>query len=81
MLIGYPIWWGISAWLVNSFIKAQDFTGKTVIPFCVSYSSDFGDSAKLLQKDAKGGTWQDGYRFYQDATPVDIKSWTDTLEN
>ena len=34
ILIGYPIWWGIAAWPANSFVKAQDFTGKTVIPFC-----------------------------------------------
>lgn len=79
VLIGYPIWWGISAWPVNSFIKAQDFTDKTVIPFCVSHSSDLGNSAKLLQTDAKDGTWQAGHRFYQDASPSDIKSWTDSL--
>ncbi len=79
ILIGYPIWWGISAWPVNSFVKTQDFTGKTVIPFCVSHSSELGDSAKLLQADSNGGTWQAGHRFYQDASPSDIKSWTDSL--
>lgn len=79
ILIGYPIWWGISAWAVNSFIKAQDFAGKTVIPFCVSHSSDLGDSAKLLQADAAGGDWQAGHRFYQDASASDIKSWSDSL--
>ena len=34
VLIGYPIWWGIAAWPVSSFVEANDFTGKTVIPFC-----------------------------------------------
>ena len=28
-----PIWWGIAAWPVDSFVEANDFTGKTVIPF------------------------------------------------
>lgn len=79
ILIGYPIWWGISAWPVNSFVKAQDFSNKTVIPFCVSHSSDLGDSANLLQADATGGTWQPGHRFYQDAPASDTKSWTDSL--
>ena len=32
--VGYPLWWGIAAWPVNSFVKANDFAGKTVIPFC-----------------------------------------------
>ena len=34
--IGYPIWWGIAAWPVDTFVKANDFNGKTVIPFCTS---------------------------------------------
>ena len=37
--IGYPVWWGIAAWPVNTFVEANDFTGKTVIPFCTSASS------------------------------------------
>ena len=81
VIIGYPIWWGISAWPVNSFIKAQNFTDKTVIPFCTSHSSGLGDSVKLLQANANSGTWQDGHRFYQDAPASSIKSWTDSLQN
>ena len=48
VFIGYPIWWGIAAWPVDSFVKANDFTGKTVVPFCTSTSSGLGDSGKLL---------------------------------
>ena len=44
VFIGYPIWWGIAAWPVNGFIEANDFTGKTVIPFCTSSSSGMGES-------------------------------------
>lgn len=32
VFIGYPIWWGIAAWPVDTFVEANDFTGKTVIP-------------------------------------------------
>ena len=79
VIIGYPIWWGIAAWQVSSFVKATDFTGKTVIPFCTSHSSDLGDSAALLQNSSTTGTWQTGHRFYQDAPASSIKSWTDSL--
>ena len=34
--IGYPVWWGIAAWPVNTFVESNDFTGKTVVPFCTS---------------------------------------------
>lgn len=79
VLIGYPIWWGIAAWPVNTFVKANDFNGKTVIPFCTSSSSGIGDSGKLLEDESNGGTWLDGYRFSSSATDSDIKTFTDSL--
>ena len=49
VFIGYPIWWGIAAWPTDGFVEANDFTGKTVIPFCTSSSSGLGESGELLQ--------------------------------
>lgn len=48
VFVGYPVWWGIAAWPVNTFIEVNDFTGKTVIPFCTSSSSGLGESGELL---------------------------------
>ncbi len=80
VLIGYPIWWGIAAWPVNNFVKDNDFTGKTVIPFCTSSSSGLGQSGELLEKMAKGGTWEEGHRFSSGAPTSEIKKWTDSLK-
>jgi flavodoxin len=80
ILIGYPIWWGIAAWPVNSFVKSNDFTGKTVIPFCTAYSSGIGQSGKLLEDLAGTGNWLDGIRFSENPSDSDIKSWTDSLK-
>ena len=80
ILIGYPIWWGIAAWPVDTFAKANDFTGKTVIPFCTSASSSLGSSANLLKNEAKSGNWLDGHRFSSSASKSDIKLWTDSLK-
>lgn len=63
VFIGYPIWWGIAAWPVDGFIEANDFTGKTVVPFCTSASSGLGDSGKLLAEAAGTGNWLEGQRF------------------
>lgn len=73
--IGYPIWWGEAAWPVNGFVKANDFSGKTVIPFCTSASSGVGDSAKALKELAKGGNWKDGTRFSGSTDSNDIAEW------
>lgn len=81
ILIGYPIWWGIAAWPVNTFVEANDFSGKTVIPFCTSSSSGLGQSGEILAELAGTGNWQDGHRFSSNPSEADIKSWTDSLRN
>lgn len=79
VLIGYPIWWGVAAWPVDTFVKANDFNGKTVIPFCTSASSGLGRSGDLLAKEANGGNWQDGQRFRENPSDSDIKNLTDSI--
>lgn len=79
ILIGYPIWWGTAAWPVNNFIKENNFSGKTVIPFCTSTSSGLEQSGELLEAMASGGDWQDGHRFSSSPSDDDIQSWTDNL--
>ena len=80
VFIGYPIWWGIAAWPVNDFVKNNDFTGKTVIPFCTSTSSGLGQSGTLLAEMANGGNWQEGRRFSERASQSDIAAWANGLD-
>ena len=79
VFIGYPIWWGIAAWPVSSFVAANDFTGKTVIPFCTSSSSGLGESGDLLADLAGTGDWQEGERFRSSASSEDVSEWVDSL--
>lgn len=75
ILIGYPIWWGIAAWPVNNFVKNNDFTGKTVIPFATSTSSGMGESGTLLRDMAGTGNWQAGQRFSSGASRETVENW------
>lgn len=75
VLIGYPIWWGIAAWPTDGFVKANDFTGKTVIPFCTAASSGIGQSGKLLADLAGSGDWQEGQRFASGASDKEVAAW------
>lgn len=79
VFIGYPIWWGIAAWPVNGFVKANDFTGKTVIPFATSASSGLGQSGELLAEMAGTGTWQEGQRFRSSASADEVSEWVNGL--
>lgn len=80
IFIGYPIWWGIAAWPVDGFIEANDFTGKTVIPFATSSSSGLGESGKLLAQKAGTGDWQEGRRFRSGVSESDVTDWVKSLE-
>lgn len=80
VFIGYPIWWGIAALPVNNFVEGNDFTGKTVIPFCTSSSSGLGQSGDLLADMAGTGNWQDGERFSSGASSSKVESWVNGLD-
>ena len=80
VFIGYPIWWGIAAWPVDGFITANDFAGKTVIPFCTSTSSGMGESEELLAEMAGTGNWLEGERFSSGDSTENVKKWVNSLE-
>ncbi|MCM1088646.1 MAG: flavodoxin [Muribaculaceae bacterium] len=79
VFIGYPIWWQEASWVVNNFVKDNDFTGKTVIPFCTSASSGLGESGVHLAKMAGTGDWQEGVRFGGSASESEVREWLDGL--
>lgn len=78
--IGYPVWWGISAWPADSFVQKNSFEGKTVVPFCTSASSALGDSANLLSKKADGGLWHAGKRFGSQASESEVSAWVEEIK-
>ena len=64
---------------MNTFVEANDFTGKTVIPFCTSASSGLGESGTLLAELAGTGDWQEGLRFRSSLSEEDVQSWVNGL--
>ena len=80
VFVGYPIWWYDAAWPVDGFVAANDFTGKTVIPFCTSSSSGLGQSGERLAELAGTGDWLEGERFRSGASQADVAAWVESLE-
>ena len=64
---------------VTEDVEANDFTGKTVIPFCTSSSSEIGDSGSLLADLAGTGDWQEGMRFRSGSDAADVQAWVESL--
>ena len=79
VLVGYPIWYGDASWVLNTFVKGNDFSGKTVIPFCTSTNAGIGRSGSNLAAMAGTGDWQDGIRFVEQEDESAIRSWASGL--
>lgn len=77
VFVGYPIWWGDAAWPIYNFIKGNDFTGKTVIPFCTSSASGIAKSVATLSAMAGTGDWREGQRFASSPDMDEVASWAE----
>ena len=51
IFIGYPIWWSALPRVVVTFLEANDFSGKTIIPFCTHGGSGLAGTEREI-KDA-----------------------------
>ena len=78
--LGYPIWWGQAPRIMDTFVESYEFTGKTVIPFCTSGSSDIGSTGDDLEANAGSGNWLKGKRFAGGTTQAEVEEWLATFQ-
>lgn len=50
IFVGYPIWWDEAPAMIATFLAENDFTGKTIVPFCTSASDDIGNSLHIFSE-------------------------------
>ncbi|BAW92644.1 flavodoxin [Actinomyces sp. Chiba101] len=79
VILGYPLWWGEASWVLNEFVRGNDFTGKTVIPFCTSFSSGVGSSARELAALTSTGDWRPGTRLEAGINVDGVRRWLERL--
>ena len=75
VFLGFPIWWYREPSVIDSFLDAYDFTGKTVVPFFTSGGSGLGEGQGRIEKLAKGAKVLDGKRFSARASESELKTW------
>lgn len=74
--LGYPIWWGKAPMILYTFVEKSNLSGKTIIPFVTSASSDIGGSAEELQAVcASRAEWKQGRRFSPSVSADEIRAW------
>ena len=79
IFIGFPIWWYREPGIIDSFLDAYDWTGKTIIPFFTSGGSDLGEGQVRIEKLAKGAKVEHGRRFTASTSEAELKSWIENI--
>ena len=79
IFLGFPIWWYREPSIIDSFLDAYDFSGKTVVPFFTSGGSQLGEGQGRIEKLAKGARVLPGKRFSARASESELKNWIDSL--
>ncbi|MBR3317499.1 MAG: flavodoxin [Atopobiaceae bacterium] len=54
VFVGFPVWWYVEPRIIDTFLEAYDFAGKTVVPFATSGGSGLGKAPARMQKLASG---------------------------
>jgi flavodoxin len=77
VFVGFPIWWYREPSIIDTFLEAYDFAGKTVVPFATSGSSGMGDSSEIMQALAPNAKVEQGKRFASDVSEEELKAWAE----
>lgn len=80
IFLGFPVWWYVAPTILNTFLEAYDFTGKTIVLFATSGGSGLGKSAAGLQSSAPGAKIMDGRLLNGRLKEADLKSWVEGLK-
>ena len=72
--IGFPIWWYTAPTIINTFIEAYRFEGKTVIFFATSGGSDVKGADKQFQTQYPDINWKTG-KLLNSATKQVLQDW------
>ena len=80
LFLGFPIWWYREPSIIDSFLDAYDFTGKTVVPFFTSGGSQLGEGQGRIERLARGARVLTGRRFSARAGESELRSWIGSLD-
>lgn len=77
--LGYPIWWGTTPRIIQTFFESCDLSKATVYTFCTSGGSGVERSVEDLKSLYPDVNLVSGRRL-NGASKADIKDWIDSLD-
>lgn len=80
IFLGFPIWWYVAPAIINTFLEAYDFSGKTIILFATSGGSGFGKTAEGIKKSVSPSTViREGRLFNGWSGKAEMESWIQSV--
>ena len=76
--VGFPIWWYTAPTIINTFMEAYDFKGKTVIPFATSGGSSIKKACEDLKTAYPDITWKEG-KLLNRTSQKELENWVKGL--
>ena len=76
--LGFPVWWYTAPTLINTFIEAYGFQGKTVIFFATSGGSTIDKANEEFKAQYPEINWKAGKTLNQ-ASQAEIADWVESL--
>ena len=76
--VGFPIWWYTAPTIINTFMEAYDFKGKTVIPFATSGGSSIKKACEDLKAAYPDVNWKEG-KLLNRASKQELETWVKGL--
>lgn len=75
VFIGFPIWWYVEPRIIDTFLEAYDFEGKTIVPFATSGGSGLGKAPVRMQEIAKGSVVRQGKVLNGHQSVEALRNW------
>lgn len=80
VFVGFPIWWYVAPRIVETFLEAYDFSGKTVVAFATSGGSGLGRTEDALRACCSAETrWLPGKLLNGRPSAKSLRAWVDGL--
>ena len=75
VFVGFPVWWYREPSIIDTYMEAHDFSGRTVVPFATSGGSGIGDAGANMQALAKGARVVLGKKWSASASAAELAAW------
>lgn len=77
VFVGFPVWWYVEPRIIDTFLEAYDFSGKTIVPFATSGGSGLGSAPQRMQAIAPGAKVLAGGLLNGCPSQVSLAEWAE----